>query len=250
MVRLTFRDAFQVCKTFEVLRDLIEDVPLYITPEGLSIVALDPGHVAVVVAHWPRKHFDTFDDISDDITVGLKISNFIKILRFAEKNDKLHIEITEDQNDVMAIMIEGESRNATFSMKLLDVSADSIGLPEMDIHACVTMDSAEFQLLVRDLGTLSDTVTISTHDDGISFEVDGDIGTAAIKLRDVGIDFTEHVSLGFALRYLASFSKASAICDRVALKLMNDMPICVEFAGTSCSLKYYLAPKLDTAMDD
>ena len=245
-MKLTFSDAFTTCKQFEVLRELIDDAPLHITHDGLKITALDPGHVAVVIATWPKDQFLKYEFDGEDMTLGLKISNLIKILKFAKKGDVLHMDVESGESDAMTVIVENEERHATFTMKLVDITADEMGIPELEMDACVTIPSAEFQLLVKDLGTLSDSVTISTIEGkGVKFEVVGDIGQASITLHGVEVQKTTEVCLSFAIRYLASFSKASAIAENVALKLTNEMPLCVEFKGESCLVKYYLAPKLD-----
>lgn len=57
----------------------------------------------------------------------------------------------------------------------------------------------------------------------------------------------EPMCLSFALRYFNIFSKACGLANRVKLSLATDNPCLIEFQlENSGSLKYYLAPKVDT----
>ena len=254
MIRIGFHDAIAACKTFEVLRELLDDVPLHITGEGIKVMALDPGHVAIISALWPKHAFAVYDGVSptDDIVLGVKLTNLLKLLRFSQKGDTCEF-LYDTTSDGLTVVIQSLLRQATFSLKLIDLVTDELHVPPMEIHACASMASTELAMLVKDLGTISDTVIISTGEsaqDGILFEANGDIGRAKICLRSASVEQTVPVRLGFALRYLASFSKAAAIAEKVSLCLTQDMPLCVEYKTDACTLRYFLAPKLDDDDDD
>lgn len=61
-------------------------------------------------------------------------------------------------------------------MKLMDIDSEHLGIPETDYKVIVKMPSAEFQRIVRDLGVLGDTCTISVTKEGVRFSVNGDLG--------------------------------------------------------------------------
>jgi proliferating cell nuclear antigen len=45
-------------------------------------------------------------------------------------------------------------RIAEYELKLMDIDSDTLGIPETDYDARVTMPSSEFQRIVRDLSML------------------------------------------------------------------------------------------------
>jgi proliferating cell nuclear antigen len=52
--------------------------------------------------------------------------------------------------------------------------------------------------------------------------------------------------MGFALRYLNSFSKATPLCEKINLKLCKDFPLQIEFkVGKTGFIRFYLAPKYE-----
>ena len=57
---------------------------------------------------------------------------------------------------------------------------------------------------------------------------------------------SEPVSLTFALRYLNSFAKATALSPSVVVKLSRELPVVVEYKIEAVGyVRYYLAPKID-----
>ena len=64
--------------------------------------------------------------------------------------------------------------------------------------------------------------------------------------EDVKINISDPVKMGFALRYLNSFSKATPLCEKITLKLCKDFPLQLEFkVGKSGFIRFYLAPKYE-----
>lgn len=69
-------------------------------------------------------------------------------------------------------------------MKLMDIDVEHLGIPEQEYNCTVKMPSTEFQRIIRDLGVLGDTCTISCSKEGVKFSVAGDLGTGNVMLRN------------------------------------------------------------------
>ena len=82
--------------SFEVLKDVINDVNMYFNSDGMSITALDNAKVALINM---KLHADKFEEYECEgpITAGVNITNFFKILKFITSNDVLEIEITNKE---------------------------------------------------------------------------------------------------------------------------------------------------------
>ncbi|KDD72530.1 proliferating cell nuclear antigen protein, partial [Helicosporidium sp. ATCC 50920] len=113
-----------------------------------------------------------------------------------------------------------------------------------------------FQRICRDLSTIGDTVEISITKDGIRFQTAGDIGRGVVTCQQSAssdaaapateIDMREQVCLTFALRYLNSFTKATALSPAVCIRLNSDLPVVVEYRLAEMGhVRYYLAPKIE-----
>ena len=103
----------------------------------------------------------------------------------------------------------------------------------------MTLPSAEFQRICRDLGALSESVTIDVSKGSIKFSCQGDIGNGQVTLKpyddpehpenNVSIELSQGVSLSFSLKYLINFTKATPLSGSVTLRLLEAMPILVEY---------------------
>jgi proliferating cell nuclear antigen len=129
-------------------------------------------------------------------------------------------------------------------------------IPDTEYKSTITMPSAEFQRIIRDLQVLGESCTISTSKEGIKFSVAGDIGSGSVLVKSTGGDekgkgkveivMNEEVELSFALRYLNFFAKATPLSDHVILSMSPDLPMVIDFPiGEAGRLAFYLAPKIE-----
>ena len=179
-----------------------------------------------------------------------------KILKCAGNDDIITLK-AEDDGDSLTLMFESENQDriADFELKLMDIDADQLGIPNTEYKCNIKMPSTEFQRIIRDLQVLGDTCSIECTKEGVRFSVSGDLGTGNILVRsthsekeeeNVQIDMEEPVTLQFALRYLNLFAKAGCLGKTVILSMSEDVPIVVEYPiGDFGFIKFYLAPKID-----
>jgi proliferating cell nuclear antigen len=141
-------------------------------------------------------------------------------------------------------------------MKLMDIDTEQLAIPDTSFKCTVQMPSKQFEKLMRDLGQLGDTCTISCTKEGVRFSVTGELGTANVLVRQnaaaekdeekVVMDMEEPVELNFAMRYLTFFTKATPLSSSVIISMSPDVPVVVEYPiEESGFIKFYLAPKID-----
>merc|ERR1712167_424318 len=147
----------------------------------------------------------------------------------------------EDDSDTLCFVFEGanDDRISDFSLKLLDIESEQLGIPEgMQYPVAVKMPAAEFMKICRDLKEFGDAIKIGCTKDGLKFSVEGDIGVGnvMVKPRDaekeeekVTIACEDTVDATFAIRYLNYFTKATPLSSTVQLSIANDQPLIVEY---------------------
>jgi hypothetical protein len=79
--------------------------------------------------------------------------------------------------------VQDSDRIAEYDMKLMDIDSDTLGIPETDYDASVTMSSAEFTRIVRDLSLLGESVRIDVSKEGIRFASDGEAANGNVLLK-------------------------------------------------------------------
>ena len=68
-------------------------------------------------------------------------------------------------------------------MKLMDIDTDTLGIPDTEYDAKVSMPASEFQRICRELSQLGESVRIEVNKEGIRFNSEGDIANGSILLK-------------------------------------------------------------------
>jgi proliferating cell nuclear antigen len=74
-------------------------------------------------------------------------------------------------------------RIAEYDMKLMDIDSDTLGIPDTDYDARVTLPSNEFTRIVRDLSQLGESVRIEVSKEGVRFASEGEAANGSVLLR-------------------------------------------------------------------
>jgi proliferating cell nuclear antigen len=231
---------------FEVLKDIINDVNVYFTSAGVQILTLDTARVTLVHMVLHADNFEEYE-CNDDLIAGLNMANVYKLLKSITTQDTLSISITG--RDYMDMSIENiEKKSFTnFKLKLLDINEDMLELPHIDMNIITTMPSIDFQRITRDMGNLSNEITIHRDGKNLILSCLGDFAN-----QTTSREFPECVSRTggiFSLKYINLFTKATNMCS--SIQIMQDstnenMPIVFRYTIANLGdLKFYLAPKID-----
>ncbi|KAL9057735.1 MAG: hypothetical protein Q9206_002233 [Seirophora lacunosa] len=242
-------------KVVDAIKDLVQDCNFDCNDSGIALQAMDNSHVALVSMMLKAESFSPFR-CDRNIALGINLTSLMKVLRCAQNEDILTLK-AEDSPDVVNLVFEtSESdRLSEYDIKLMDIDQEHLGIPETEYAATISMPSAEFQRICRDLMALSESVAIEATKEGVKFSCTGDIGNGAVTLRsytnvenpekNIDISLSEPVALTFSLKYLVNFCKASGLSGIVKLCLSNEVPLLVEYTLASNSyLRFYLAPKI------
>lgn len=257
-------------RIMDSIKDLVTDANFDCSSAGISLQAMDSSHVSLVALSLRSEGFEHFR-ADRTISLGINLGSLAKVLKCAGNDDQITLR-AEDSADHINFMFESkkQTRISNFNLKLIDIDAEHLGIPDTEYKTLIRMPSAEFQRIVRELQTIGDTVNISATKEGVKFAVQGDTGSGTIVCKQgtasddkedesVQIKMDEEVSLTFALRYLNSFAKATALSSMVTLKMSADVPLVVEYEiNTSDSdaskqmghIRFYLAPKIEEDAGD
>jgi proliferating cell nuclear antigen len=190
-----------------------------------------------------------------NMVLGVSISNLAKVMKLADNQDKVTLQADQEATHLKIIFENPKTqRNTEFNLNLITIDSEHLAIPETEYTSVITINSAEFTKICKELFSLSETVSISTNPDFVQFSVEGDIGSGAIKIGQsdsdkkdemTTLEVSESVSQQFAIRYLNMFNKASTISQFTRLCLQQEQPLVVEYKIDNLGvLKYFLAPKI------
>lgn len=243
-------------KVLEAVKDLLNEAIFDCSSTGIALQAMDSSHVSLVSLNMRSDGFETYR-CDRNLSMGMNLATMSKILKCAGNDDVITMKAS-DNADTVTFMFESQNNEkvSDYEMKLLDIDAEQLGIPDTEYSCVVKLPSGEFQRICRDLSQFGDSVVICCTKEGVKFSTSGDTGSGNIKLAQnsssdkeeeaVIIEMNQAVSLTFALRYLNYFAKATPLSPQVTLSMSQDVPLVVEYKiGDIGFLKYYLAPKIE-----
>ena len=193
---------------FEVLKDILTDVNISFTREGMKILTLDTARVSLVQMELGSDNFEEYE-CKIPILAGVNLSNMFKLLKSVGNKDVLTIEIINPE--YMSILIENDAKKSTtkFELKLLDINEDKIGEPDVNIDVVDTLASVDFQRLCRDMGNIASEIVIKRTINTLIFSCEGDF---ANQITTIECSSCEHeISGSYSLKYLNTFTKATGL---------------------------------------
>jgi proliferating cell nuclear antigen len=230
--------------TFEVLKDILNDVNIYFRPDGMYIVTLDTARTSLVDIYLAADNFEEYHCEQDEIIAGINISNTFKLLKTITNNDVLQIEINSKEHMNIEISSEAKKTNTKFQLKLLDINESRIEVPDVEMTTVTTLPSADFQRLCRDMSNIGTDIEIRRVGKEIKLKCEGDFAS-----QETSIECPEEspeITGLYSLKYMNIFTKATSMCAsmQVIQETGNRFLILKYNVANLGELKFYLATKV------
>jgi proliferating cell nuclear antigen len=238
----------------ESLKDIIHDVNLVFTSTGGRICCMDSAKTALVFTALDAEGFEEYHCNEEKVVVGLNMQSLFKLLKAVGSTDVLTLAISELERHRLKIYIRNVEKNieVVSSLRLLDLDVENITIPDITFDSVFIMPSHEFQRYIRDLHNIGEDITISATDNLLSLSVVGDFATQSWNIgeKSTGLTFQRRckskIQCKFQLKYLALFTKSSALCQVVELFLKPEYPVILRYScGSLGRLQFALSPKVE-----
>ena len=230
--------------TFEVLKDILNDVNIYFRPDGMYIVTLDTARTSLVDIYLAADNFEEYQCEQEEIIAGINISNTFKLLKTITNNDVLQIEINSKEHMNIEISSEAKKTNTKFQLKLLDINESRIEVPDVEMTTVTTLPSADFQRLCRDMSNIGTGIEIRRVGKEIKLKCEGDFAS-----QETSIECPEEspeITGLYSLKYMNIFTKATSMCASIQViqETGNRFLILKYNVANLGELKFYLATKV------
>ena len=233
-IRVVFTSADIFLKVFTLLDELCDCVNLQFCENGIHINSMDSSHVCLVAVKFAKEYFEEYT-IDSTITIGVKVSNLVKVLKCIE--DPVLFECSGDELIIM-------TKNDKYIMKTIDIESEDMNIPDMDVEVEINADYSVIQKYIKNIASFGDTIEFKTMGDEIIMKTSGDIGTVELRV-DQPVKIRGTMSASFASRYLVTFMKAANISKKILVNLHSELPVMFEYEFANNSfIKFFLAPKI------
>ena len=226
---------------------LVEEATFEATVEGITFRGMDPSHVALIDISWPNSAFEKYN-CDSDIKFGVRVDEFSKVIKRAEKNESIEISISDD--NMLQILI---GKNKKWSMRLIEGSASDTPLPKISYDSKIGLSSSTFDKILGDIDVVSDYLFIKTAANNAEFSGKGASGEAVINFEK-GMEGLEEITVNqectgtYSLEYLNPIVKAMGnTSDSIICEFSSGKPLRIEFKVSNIGrIHFYLAPRVES----
>ena len=225
---------------------LVEEATFEATVEGISFRGMDPSHVALIDIKWPNTAFEKYE-CDGDIKFGVRIDEFSKLIKRADKSNPIEINISDDN---MLLVTVG--KNKKYKMRLIESSASDTPLPKIPYDSKISLTSSTFDKILGDVQVVSDYLTVSTTEIQAEFSGKGDSGEVNIILQKNKDELTEldvnaDSSGTYSLEYIIPLVKAvGTTVETITCEFSSAKPLRIEFKVANLGrIHFYLAPRVE-----
>jgi proliferating cell nuclear antigen len=228
-----------------IISTLIDEVKFTITPEGMTLKAVDPAHVAMIELKVGAKAFESYS--AGETEIGLDLDKVKTVLKLAGQGDIIAVE--QDENNGRFVFKIG---NVTRSMNMVDTSSmNDPKVPQLSLSASAVMLVDQLQRGIRAAESISDHISLKADPGFFELSCEGDTDYASLKLKRSDLDVLEVPSAVhslFPLDYFSNLLKAIPVGTKVRVELDSDYPVKLVFglAGGEASVVYFLAPRIES----
>jgi proliferating cell nuclear antigen len=226
---------------------LVEEATFEATVEGISFRGMDPSHVALIDISWPNTAFERYE-CDGDIKFGVRIDEFSKLIKRADKSSAIEINISDDNMLLVTI-----GKNKKYKMRLIESSASDTPLPKIPYDTKISLTTSSFDKVLGDVQVVSDYLTIDATELQAEFSGKGDSGEVNIILEQNKDELTElDVKAGssgtYSLEYLNPIVKAvGTSVETITCEFSTEKPLRVEFKVANIGrIHFYLAPRVES----
>jgi len=226
-----------------ILSELVSEVKIKITKEGMSIVAIDPANVAMTIFVLPAPAFAQLE-IEAEENWGVGLDSLKAILKRCSVGSSLTMKREEN---LLRIEITDRIKRE-FSLTLIDMERKEKPVPTLEFASKVEISSLDFAEAIEDCSIVADSCGLEASPDKFAISAKGSLNSArmAYSSDEVYIESPAAVKSKYSIEYLQKMIKATKLTDKATLNFANDYPLKLEYRTPLMELSFILAPRVES----
>ncbi len=235
----------------EVLRELVEvvstlvpEAKLSISKDGVSVKAVDPSHVAMLVLSLKSTAFEEFT--GEPTEIGIDIEKFKEVLRLAKPGDVIDLQFDGGKNRLVV-----KVGKVTRQMSVIDPAGIAEPkVPNVNPPGVARVKMDELRQGIRGTESISDHVTLTLDPEGFTMHSEGETDHVDMRLGKDGLvqlTVPETVRSMYPLDFFSNMVKSITTSPDVTLHVGNEYPLKIVFsvANQKGEATFLLAPRVE-----
>jgi proliferating cell nuclear antigen len=225
----------------ESLKEILIDVNIEFSKDLIKITKMDISHTILVNLEIDPNKFEYYNcDYTQEnpLILGVNIINLYKLLKTLNNEDILSLYVDNNNSGILEINIENASKGSItkYMLNLIEIDEETIKMPSTTFDNIIVYNSNNFQKLIKDMSSLSDTIEIKSYNNQLMFSCHGDFVSQETIINETtdDIKFTRETDTIFQgcylTKHLVSFIKCTNLSSNIKIYLKNDYPLIIEYS--------------------
>jgi len=224
-----------------IISELVLEVRLKVTKEGMSILAIDPANVAMVLFKLPSSAFSEFN-VENDEVLGVSLENLKAVLRRIKSGSVLVI--TREENELKLLINDKITKE--FSLALIEIEGEEKQMPNLEFVSKIEMSGSDFSEAIEDCNVVADSCSFISEPDKFIIKAKGSLNSFKSEFSPDELSITaQNAHSKYSLEYLQKIVKATKITDKVIINFSDDYPLRLDFITPFINLSFVLAPRVE-----
>ncbi len=255
MEGVTFRAVYpqgsKFKKIFQPLTKIYEEMPFYITDEGLKIKSMSSDKNVLIIFDMPAIMFEEFDLTVDKLVIRVSPDEFGKVVKRATRDDAV---VLEYERGSMFLTVKFVNKKTAVEREF-KVRADEVPEEEeieelnVDLTVTVKMAPKDLRYIVTDAKMISDEVTLETPNEESLIMRAMDVGKSYEAKLTMGnplstISVSSPATAKYSVDHLYDATRAYQAGEDLTLEYGTDLPLRIEMdVEGGAKLIMWIAPR-------
>jgi proliferating cell nuclear antigen len=223
-----------------VISEIVSEVKIKLLDEGMSIIAVDPANIAMVLFKLPKESFSQYEAGSD--VWGINLDDLKRVLKRASSSSSIILE--QEDNQLNISIFDKVKRN--FILALTNNDIEDKKEPNLEFDCNIELDSEIFAQSVEDSSVVADSCALISGESFFVIEASGSINSFRAEFSTDEVSQIKGVGRSkYSIEYLMKFIKASRLSQKVIIRFSEDHPLRLDFPGEKMGIGFILAPRVE-----
>jgi len=224
-----------------IISDLVLEVRLKVSKDGLSIMAIDPANVAMISFKLPASAFSELNVEAPDV-LGVSLESLKAVLRRIHAGSVLVI--TKQENE-LNLQIQDKIKRE-FNLALIEIEGEEKDIPSLEFTSKIEMASMDFAEAVEDCSVVADSCSFISEANKFVIQAKGSLNSFKSEFSSDELNMeSQEATSRYSLEYLQKMIKATKIIDKIKINFSNDYPLRLDFITPFIELSFILAPRVE-----
>ncbi|MEM0001435.1 MAG: DNA polymerase sliding clamp [Desulfurococcaceae archaeon] len=250
MFKALYPNANKLKKLIQALAKLSDELPFYVTNNGIEIKVLSPDKTMLAIATLSSLEFEELS-VEEETTFIVSTTELKKIIRRATRNDVVFMTINKESNELVMVFRDKKTGvEREFGIPIIPKPPEPIPELQLDLSVSFTMLSHDFKDIVGDLNLVGEEAVFMYENGAIIIKSVEQQKEYECILREGAplILLTSNVDkarASYNIEMLIVAARAASASKNVTISFDTDKPIKIEYdlAGGG-KLAYWIVPRI------